>query len=402
MQYRKLVKGGDDISLLSYGCMRFPTKSGGRVNKELAFEQMYYAYQNGVNYFDTAYIYHAGKSEVILGEFIQKYNIRDKVYIADKLPAYLVNKPEHIEKFFTTQCERLSVNCIDYYLMHTLDSFTAWEKLKSLGIINFIKQKKETGQIRYIGFSFHGMPEEFVKILEDYEWDFCQIQYNYLDEHYQAGVAGLKKAYERGVGVVIMEPLRGGSLAIKAPTKVKQIFDSYPEKRSPAYWALRWIMNQQEVGIVLSGMNDFDHIKENILVACDTEINSMSADELAMIDKVKATYNELMKVPCTGCNYCMPCPFGVDIPSAFNCYNSKYFFNSSMARKQYLSASAGLLSGKKSGADLCTNCKKCVKHCPQHIDIPVKLKEAHAELDNVFMRFAFTVIAKFMHRRKKK
>ncbi len=402
MQYRKLVKDGDDLSLLSYGCMRFPTKSGGRVNKELAFEQMYYAYENGVNYFDTAYIYHGGKSEVVLGEFIKKYDIRKKVYIADKLPAYLVAKPEHIEKYFKTQLERLDTDYLDYYLMHTLDSLNGWEKLKSLGILDFIDEKKKSGQIRYIGFSFHGRPEEFIKILEDYDWDFCQIQYNYIDEYYQAGLAGLKKAYERGVGVIIMEPLRGGSLAANAPDKVKSLFNKYPEKRSPAYWALRWIMNQKEVGIVLSGMNDIEHIKENIRVANETEIGCMSDDEIAVIDEVKKVYNELMKVPCTGCDYCMPCPFGVDISGTFSNYNSKYFFNSSIPRMQYLNSSIGLLSGIKSGADLCTSCMKCVKHCPQHIEIPQKLSEAHKDLDSLPLRLVLTLVSKFLNRGSKK
>ncbi len=386
MQYRTITKNKEKLSLLGFGCMRFHTKNGaknGPVDKELAFEQMYYAYQNGVNYFDTAYIYHGGKSEGLLGEFIRRYDIRSEIYIADKLPTFLVNQPRQIEKFFTTQLERLETDYIDFYLMHMLDSMNSWERLKSFGVLEFIEEKKRTKEITNIGFSFHGRPEEFIKILEDYEWDFCQIQYNYMDENYQAGTAGLKRAYELGIGVVIMEPLRGGSLATKAPTRAVEIFRNHPVQYSPAYWALRWIMNHQEVGVVLSGMNEMDHIKENIEVASTTFPDTMTAEELQVVEDVKQVYKELMRVPCTACNYCLPCPFGVDIPSTFSDYNNKYFFGKSgIRRMQYLGRCAGIMGNGKSGPDQCVSCGKCKTHCPQNIDIPVKLKEAHKELDN--------------------
>jgi len=401
MQYRKLVASGDDVSVLGYGCMRFPTKNG-RIDEAKADQQMLYAFENGVNYYDTAYPYHSGRSEVMLGKFIKKHNIREKIYIADKLPAFLVNRSEQISKYFDTQLERLDTDYIDYYLMHMLDSMKTWEKLKQLGILEFIKEKKEKGEIRHIGFSFHGRPEEFIKILEDYDWEFCQIQFNYLDEYNQAGLAGLKRANELGIGVVVMEPLRGGNLAAKAPERVIEKFNKYTEKRSPAFWALRWIWNHQEVGVVLSGMNVDEHIVENIEVAKMTKAQSMSEEEIGIVNDVKEIYRELMKVPCTGCNYCMPCPFNVDIPGTFTDYNNKYFFKDRQSQFQYLGKVIGMMGTKKSGADLCTDCGKCEKHCPQEIEIRKELKVAHKELDNWLLRSGLKVIMFFMSGRFRK
>ncbi len=380
MQYRRLVEGSEELSVLGYGCMRLPSRNG-RIDEAKTEEQMLYAIDQGVNYFDTAYPYHAGRSEVVLGKILNKNQLRDKVYIADKLPAFLVSKEEQIEKYFATQLERLDTSYIDYYLMHMLDSMKSWEKLKNLGILDFIKEKKEAGAIRHIGFSFHGRPEEFIKILEDYPWDFCQIQFNYLDEYNQAGLAGLKRADELGIGVVIMEPLRGGNLAAKAPDKVKERFAAFKVKRSPADWALRWIWNHPEVSVVLSGMNVDEHIRENIKVASEVTPKSMSEEEVQVVDDVKKIYHELMKVPCTGCNYCMPCPFGVDIPGTFMEYNNKYFFGGMMARMNYIGRTTGLMGASKSGADLCTECGKCERHCPQTIAIREELKKAHKDLD---------------------
>lgn len=380
MQYRKLIEGKEDVSVLGYGCMRFPTKNG-RINEPMAEEQLLYAYEQGVNYFDTAYPYHGGKSEVFLGKFIKKHGLRKKVLLADKLPCFLVTKPEQIHKYFNTQLERLETDYIDYYLMHMLDSLEGWEQLKNFGILDFIKDKKEKGQIKHIGFSFHGRPEEFIKILEDYDWEFCQIQFNYLDEYNQAGLAGLKRANELGIGVVVMEPLRGGNLAAKAPDKVKAKFNEYHEKKSPAHWALQWIWNHKGVSTILSGMNVDEHIKENIRVANETTPESMNETEIQIVNDIKEIYADLMKVPCTGCNYCMPCPFGVDIPGTFAEYNDKYFFNNRLSQMQYIGRVVGFVGGQKSGADLCTACGKCEKHCPQHIEIIEELNTAHKTLN---------------------
>ena len=400
MQYRSLVKGSEELSVLGYGCMRFPTK-GGRIDEEKALEQMLYAFNEGVNYYDTAYPYHAGKSEVVLGKFIKENKIRDKVYIADKLPAFLVNRQEQIEKYFSTQLERLDTHYIDYYLMHMLENMESWEKLKKLGILEFIDEKKKSGQIRHIGFSYHGKQEDFIKILEDYSWDFCQIQFNYLDEYNQAGLAGLNRAHELGIGVVIMEPLRGGNLAAKAPDKAIERFKQFDKNRSAAHWALRWIWNHDQVSVVLSGMNVDEHIRENIKVATETHPKSMSDEEIKVVDDVKEIYRSLMKVPCTGCNYCMPCPFGVDIPGTFASYNDKYFFGGRQSQFMYIVRAAGVTSGDKVGADLCTDCGKCELHCPQTIKIRDELKNAHKDLNIPVVRFGLNVAAKVMNRRKK-
>ena len=396
MQYRKLTKDGPDISLLGYGCLRFPTK-GGNILKEETIKQMKYAFDQGVNYYDTAYPYHGGKSEVVLGEFLKQYDIRNEVYIADKLPTFLIVKKEQIEKFFTTQLKRLDTDYIDYYLMHMLTSYRDWQKLKEFGILKFIEEKKATGAIHYIGFSFHGQPEEFMQILEDYTWDFCQIQYNYLDVNHQAGEKGLKRAYELGIGVAIMEPLRGGMLATKAPDRVKQIVLQDEEQLSTAYWGLRFVMNHKEVSTVLSGMNDISHIQENIEVAKQTLPDSLTVHQVQIIEQIKQVYDELMKVTCTGCNYCMPCPKGVDIPATFSDYNSISFFGNSRTKKlRYMGRCVGLFGDGKSGADLCVSCGKCMQHCPQSIDIPQKLQAAHQELDNAIVHGVMQLIAKIM------
>ena len=397
MQYRTLVKGSDELSVLGYGCMRLPSRNG-RVDEAKTEEQILYAIEQGVNYFDTAYLYHGGKSEVILGKIIGRNNLRDKVYIADKLPAYLVKKPEQIETFYKTQMKRLDMTCIDYYLMHMLDSYKSWACLKDFGILEFLEEKKAKGEIRHVGFSFHGRPEEFIKIVEDYDWEFCQIQYNYLDEYSQAGLAGLQRAHELGIGVIIMEPLRGGNLAAKAPDKVRERFNTYSVQRSPADWALRWIWNHREVGVVLSGMNVDEHIQENIKVASETSAGSMNEEEKQVIDDVKKIYRELMKVPCTGCNYCMPCPAGVDIPQTFTDYNNKYFFGSMLARFSYIGRSIGMMGTGtvNTGADRCTQCGMCEKHCPQQIAIREELKNAHRELDNRFMRFGLKMLSRII------
>ncbi len=399
MQYRELVNGAKPVSALGYGCMRFPNK-GGFIDEIESERQILEAIKQGVNYFDTAYFYHSGKSETLLGNLFQKHNLRKKVFIADKLPYLLVKQNKDIYNIFQTQLKRLQTDYIDYYLMHMLDSLQTWQQLKSLGILTFIEEQKRLGSIHHIGFSFHGRQEEFMKILADYDWDFCQIQFNYLDENYQAGLAGLQAAYDKGVGVVIMEPLRGGALANNIPDKIQTLFQQYPNTYSPAQWALRWIFNHKEVSVVLSGMNATQQIEENIHVASTTQINSMSDEQLHLIHRAKEIFHELMKVPCTGCNYCMPCPFGVDIPGNFSEYNNSYFFKSRMAKTHYMSKL--VKKDDLSGANLCVNCKKCVKHCPQNIDIPQQLKQVHKHLSNPIIVFFLKIVMRFVGPKKQK
>ncbi|HCC07433.1 MAG TPA: aldo/keto reductase [Clostridiales bacterium] len=394
MLYREMGRTGESISILGYGCMRYPQKNG-KVDEELTEKQIMSAIKNGVNYFDTAYFYHGGKSETILGNVLEKNNCREKVKIADKMPPFLVKTIGEIEKIFGTQLERLKTTYIDYYLMHAVSNFQTWERLKKMGIVEFIERNKKEGKIKYIGFSYHGNVSDFKKIVDDYEWDFCQIQYNYLDEYNQAGTEGLKYASGKGLGVVIMEPLRGGKLAGRVPDKVKEIIDKSDIKRTAAEWALRWVWNHKEVGTVLSGMNDDEHIAENIRIASSSLPNSLTVEDLVLMDKVKQTYKELMKVPCTGCGYCMPCPYGVDIPYAFNTYNSKYFFNNKNAKYQYASFTAGIGGGKSSHANQCTECGRCEKMCPQGILIRQELKKVSKEFNSPLMNFGIWVMKKF-------
>ncbi len=389
MQYRN-DRHGHPISLLGYGCMRF-TKKGNSIDLAKAEEEIMAAYHQGVNYFDTAYIY--GGSEVALGKIVAKNGIRHNISIATKLPQYLIKSKAGIEKYFTEQMERLQTDYIDYYLMHMLTDIGAWEKLKRLGIEDWIEEKKKTGAIKNVGFSFHGNTEKFLEILDAYDWDFCQIQYNYMDEHSQAGVKGLKAAAAKKIPVIIMEPLRGGKLVGMLPESAKELIASYKVKRSPAEWAFRWLYNQPEVTCVLSGMNSLSMVEENCAIASDTKENSFTSEDFALIEQIKEEIKKKTKVGCTACGYCMPCPKGIDIPTAFRCYNQMYTENKHSGRFEYLQC----LAYNKDRADIkeCVECGKCESHCPQHIAIRKELKEARKALLPVHYRIMTNVMRLF-------
>ncbi len=389
MQYRN-DRHGHPISLLGYGCMRF-TKKGNSIDLAKAEEEIMAAYHQGVNYFDTAYIY--GGSEVALGKIVAKNGIRHDISIATKLPQYLIKSKAGIEKYFTEQMERLQTDYIDYYLMHMLTDIGAWEKLKRLGIEDWIEEKKKTGAIKNVGFSFHGNTEKFLEILDAYDWDFCQIQYNYMDEHSQAGVKGLKAAAAKKIPVIIMEPLRGGKLVGMLPESAKELIASYKVKRSPAEWAFRWLYNQPEVTCVLSGMNSLSMVEENCAIASDTKENSFTSEDFALIEQIKEEIKKKTKVGCTACGYCMPCPKGIDIPTAFRCYNQMYTENKHSGRFEYLQC----LAYNKDRADIkeCVECGKCESHCPQHIAIRKELKEARKALLPVHYRIMTNVMRLF-------
>ncbi len=377
MQYRLDSKSGNKLSALGYGCMRF-TKKKGSIDQTKAEQELAYAIEQGVNYLDTAYIYPG--SEVALGKFLAK-GYRDKVYLATKLPHYLVKNLRHADKIFEEELARLQTEYIDYYLMHMLTDIGGWERMCDMGIREWIQSRKESGQIRQIGFSYHGGTAGFIKILEAYDWDFCQIQFNYMDEHSQAGLAGLKRAGELGIPVIIMEPLRGGRLTNGLPTRAKEVFAHAEPKRSPADWALRWIWNHPEVTCVLSGMNDVAQITENVRVASEALPNTLTEEELMVFEKARAAINAAVKVGCTGCGYCMPCPAGVDIPNCFRCYNvyaSDGWFNG--LREYFMTTT---LRKTKSNASLCIGCGRCEKHCPQAIPIRKELKEAAKTLERL-------------------
>lgn len=314
MLYRTNPKNGEKISQLAFGCMRF-ARDDNEVEREIQ-----YAIENGVNYFDTAYGYSG--SEERLGRVLAK-GYRQQVSVATKMPTYLLNKVEGIGKMFDTELKRLQTDYIDYYMMHMLTNVKEWERMCNIGMLDFIKEKKASGQIRNIGFSYHGGLQDFKALVDVYDWDFCMIQFNYLDENNQAGKAGLDYAAAKGLPVMIMEPLRGSKLAGGLPKEAMAAFESAPEKRSPAEWGLRWVWNHPAVTTVLSGMNSMEMVQENIRIASDAQANSLTESELVIYDRVRQAILGKDTIPCTGCNYCMPCPKGVDIPMCFTCYNDK-------------------------------------------------------------------------------
>ncbi len=382
MQYRK-DKKGNELSVLGYGCMRF-TRKGSGIDLRKAEQEVMYAIRSGVNYFDTAYIYPG--SEAALGEILHKNNCRKDVYIATKLPHYMIKSIEGVEKTFQEELRRLQTDYIDYYLMHMLTDTDTWEKLKHMGILDWIAAKMESGAIRNIGFSYHGHTEMFQQLVDAYDWDFCQIQYNYMDEHSQAGREGLTYAAGKGLPVIIMEPLRGGRLVNLLPKEAKKLFETDPLARTPAELAFRWLYDQPEVTCVLSGMNSMEMIAENVITAEKGTAGHFSKEDAALVEKVKEEIEKTGKVNCTGCGYCMPCPFGVDIPVTFRCYNEMYSETKSGARKEYLQCTA--FRKNQSSASQCRQCGKCEQHCPQQIEIRKELKRAVKELETLPYRAA--------------
>ncbi|MGN1002495.1 MAG: aldo/keto reductase [Oscillospiraceae bacterium] len=369
-------KYGNPISILGFGCMRF-TQSMGKIDLEKAEREVMTAFRGGVNYFDTAYIYPG--SEAAMGEIFERNGIRDKVLIATKLPHYLVRSDDTPEKVFTEQLRRLRTDYVDYYMMHMLTDTDAWERLKSHGILEWLEEKKQSGAIRQVGFSYHGNTEMFCKLLDAYDWDFCQIQYNYMDENSQAGRRGLRYAHEKGLPVIIMEPLRGGKLVSRLPKEALRAFADYPIQHSPAQWALRWLWNQPEVTCVLSGMNSVEMVEDNVQTASTVEIGELGEAEEEMLRRVVAAINANMKVGCTGCGYCMPCPRGVDIPGTFAAYNRRYSEGKFPALKEYFMCTA--LRKDSTAASNCVGCGRCESHCPQGIPIREQLKNAQKELE---------------------
>jgi hypothetical protein len=377
MQYRTVPKNGDRLSALGFGAMRLPSRGLG-IDEKHSISLMRYAIDNGVNYFDTAVPY---RSEKILGKTLLD-GYRDKVKVATKLTPFMLNKPEDMGKMLDIQLQSLQTDRIDYYLLHGLAE-DSWTKFKDYAVLKFLDNAKAEGKIVNTGFSFHGSLTVFKEIVDAYDWAMCQIQYNFLDESLQAGTQGLKYAASKNLAVVVMEPLRGGMLAGKLPKKVAQIYNESGLERSGAEWALRWVWNHPEVTVVLSGMSNEIQVAENLKTAETALPGSMSQGELATVGKVSATFRRLMKVPCTGCNYCMPCPHGVNIPINFQSYNQYYMSGSKfMARAMYAASLMGAMHGKATDASLCISCGECVKRCPQHIAIPEELKKVNGKLGN--------------------
>ena len=395
MQYRN-DKHGNKLSVLGYGCMRF-TRKGNGIDVDKAEKELMAAYEAGVNYFDTAYIYPG--SEAALGEILERNGIRDKVNIATKIPQFMIRNREALDKYFDEQLARMKTTYIDYYLMHHVTDVAMWEKLKAIGVLDWIRGKKESGAIKNIGFSYHGNTENFLKVLGDYDWDFCQVQYNYLDEVSQAGVKGVRAAAERGIPVVIMEPLRGGKLVNMLPKDALKVMKESGRGWSPAEWGLRWLYDQPEVTVVLSGMNSVEMVGENCRTASEALAGHLTEEDRAVLEEVKKNIREKEKVGCTGCRYCMPCPKGVDIPGIFRCYNAMYTESKSQGRFQF--AQTVGLTKKPAFATQCVQCGKCEQHCPQSIPIRQKLKEADKALRPLPYKIGINFARWFMFRGQK-
>ncbi len=366
--------------------MRFP-KRGNSYDMEEVEREILHAIKMGVNYFDTAYLYPG--SEEALGTVLAKNNCRDKIRIATKLPHYMMKTRAEMEKHFSVQLDRLKTDYVDYYLMHMLPDITTWNTLIERGALVWLTELKASGKIRNLGFSYHGNTHTFQELLNAYDWDFCQIQYNYMDEHSQAGRTGLLAAAKKEIPVIIMEPLRGGRLVNDLPPKALEAFSAAKEHRSPAEWALRWLWNQKEVSVVLSGMNSMEMLDENIRIASEMQTDSLTEEEFAVYEQVKTAINDKIKVPCTGCSYCMPCPSGVDIPGSFRCYNVSYTDSYVNGIREYIMCTT--MKAQKSNVSRCIECGKCEIHCPQSIAIRKELKNVRRRFENPI----YKLIARF-------
>jgi predicted aldo/keto reductase-like oxidoreductase len=376
MKYRTMGRSGVEVSILGLGCMRLPVVDGdeGRIDERRAERVLRVAMEKGINYLDTAYPYHKGQSEAFLGRVLRG-GLRDKVRLATKLPSWAVKVPADFDRFLNEQLQRLQTDHIDFYLLHTLKA-DWWEKLCRLGVLDFLDRAIRDGRIGAAGFSFHDELPVFKKIVDAYDWSFCLIQYNYMDEQVQAGRQGLEYAAAKGLGVTVMEPLRGGHLARAAAPDIQALWDRAPVRRTPAEWALRWVWDHPEVTSILSGMNDPAQVEENCRIAAQADPGSLSVQERELIARVRDTLRQRIKVPCTACGYCLPCPAGVNIPRIFTIYNDGFIYDDMLfAHRAYtITLNATAL------ADHCTRCGQCEKHCPQHIDIMDMLEECHRGL----------------------
>jgi len=385
MLYRKALKSSDMLSILGFGCMRLAQKNG-RIDEERAAGQIRHAIDCGVNYVDTAWPYHGGESEPFLGRALSG-GYRERVKLATKLPAWLVKNRADMDRFLDAQLKKLNTPQIDYYLIHSLRG-DGWDRIAAQGVADFLDRAKADGRIVNAGFSFHGLREDFRRIVDAYPWDFCQIQYNYLDEDHQAGTEGLKYAASKGLAVIVMEPLRGGSLATNPqPPAIEALWRTAETQRSPAEWALRWVWNHPEVTVVLSGMNDEAQVEENLRIAGDAHPGALNATETELMARVARKYHEIMKVGCTGCGYCQPCPSGVGIPDAFEVFNLFHTFGKTQdAGFLYAVRLGGVLTGQPGYASQCAHCLDCVEKCPQNLPIPDLLEQVAAQFEGPDLR----------------
>lgn len=377
MQYRKFRTVDKEISLLGLGVMRLAQNESGEVDEQGSIKLIRYAIDRGINYIDTGYTYHGGKSEVIIGKAL-KDGYREKVLIADKLPIWLAKSEEDVSRLFEEQINRLDVDCIDMYLVHNIISAN-WEKTEKYDVLQYLEKQKKAGRIGHIGFSFHGDLKLFKEVIDAYPWEFCQIQLNYLDKNEQATLEGLEYARERSIDVIVMEPLKGGRISDKVPPSVQEIWDrakasgTCSKERTPAEWAFRWVASQPGVSLILSGMNSYEQINENIKLFSKCDISEMSDGEMKILDQVAAEYNSKIQYQCTGCGYCKPCPQKIDIPSIIDYLNNWIAFEQNPSTK--IEYSTWLTAH---GSD-CIHCRECEGKCPQSLPISDIMKEAEAK-----------------------
>lgn len=374
MQYRKLGNSGLSVSALGFGCMRLPELRHGEseVDANEASRIIRYAIDNGVNYIDTAYNYHGRRGEIAVGEALAD-GYREKVFLTTKCPVWLLESPRDFDKYLSEQLEKLATDYIDFYLLHSLNQ-DLWDKAKNLKLPDCMESARRRGLIRHIGFSFHDTFDVFREIVDAYEWTLTLIHLNYVDDYYQAGLSGMKYAASKGLGVVVMEPLRGGKLAHNVPRDVQAIWDQAKVKRSPAEWGLRWVWNHPEVSCVLSGMNSMDQVIENVRIADNAWPDSLTDDDLRLISEAKSIYKDRIKIPCTECNYCVPCPNNVAIPDVFSIYNDFFAYGA----KDSFCENYEYLKKANAHPEACVECKKCEDLCPQHLPITHHLKEVKA------------------------
>ncbi|MEI6104228.1 MAG: aldo/keto reductase [Methanothrix sp.] len=375
MLYRRMNNVVSDLSILGFGCMRLPVTKGGDIDEKQATKMLRYAIDHGVNYVDTAYPYHKGESEPFLGRALQG-GYREKVFLATKLPSWLIKSRADMDHYLDEQLKRLQTDHIDFYLVHGLMK-PFWENLWSLGITDFLDDAIADGRIKYAGFSFHDELALFKEIVDAYHWTFCLIQYNFTDEQNQAGTEGLRYAAERGLGIVVMEPLRGGMLTKEIPA-INKIWEKAPVRRSLSEWALRWVWNHPEVSVVLSGMSSLEQVEKNVAYAENGFANSLSKEEQNLFGEAETEYKRRIKVPCTGCRYCMPCPSNVCIPECFEMYNQGCMFDAPEVASVNYGFLGGMLSGSPGFASQCQECEECEKKCPQGIPIREELKKVAA------------------------
>ncbi len=376
MKYRKIDKLDVAPSALGFGCMRLPVVDGdfSRIDEKEAIRMIRHAIDHGVNYVDTAYMYHRGNSEIVLGKALQD-GYREKVMVADKLPVWEVKTEEDADRLLNEQLEKVQVEYFDFYLLHALNT-NFWKTVQKFNLIEWGERKRREGKIKYFGFSFHDGPVLFKEIIDAHDWDFCQIQFNYMDEREQAGRMGLDYAHSKGIGVIIMEPLRGGDLVKNLPEPIMDIFNAHEPKRSPVDWAFRWLWDQEKVWFVLSGMNSMKEVEEDLVFASQAEIDCFTGSDHEMIVKVQEIYRKMRPVGCTFCQYCMPCPEGIFIPWIFTIYNDWFSY-----KNQEKTSFQLRMLAKEKRPTVCTQCGKCKEACPQGLDVPALMKEVAALYD---------------------